>query len=247
MANDAMFFTQVFSIESGSYMGLQQEGTGDRKVRFSIWNATAFRASAVEGAACRPFGGEGVGMTCTIPYAWETGRWYRLRIRMLDSDAEGQWWGAWVMDDAGRERRVGDIRAPGRGLITATSTFNEYYGPAEGFACGEPPPSSVHVYQPLVDDDSSRVAARGGSLLECSGGRVAELWNGELARLDLHADHVVGPVPAVPPVAVDLADGIDLVVHSPRIDQEILAPGTVLTLSADVRNLGTTASPTTNL
>ena len=248
MANDAMFFTQVFSIEnSGSYMGLQQDGTGGRKVRFSIWNATAFRASTVEGAACRPFGGEGVGMTCTIPYAWETGRWYRLRIRMLDSDTEGQWWGAWVMDDAGRERRVGDIRAPGTGLITSTSTFNEYYGPAEGFPCGQPPPSAVHVYQPLVNDDSSRAAARGGSLLQCSGGRVTEHWNGELARLDLHTERVVGPAPAVPPVAIDLVDGVDLVVHSPRADHEIVAPGTAFTFSADVRNLGTASAASTTL
>lgn len=249
MANDAMFFTQVFSIEgSGSYMGLQQDGGGGRKVRFSIWNATAFRESSVEGAACRRFGGEGVGMTCTIPYAWETGRWYRLRIWMLDSDAEGrQWWGAWVMDDTGREQRVGDIRAPGPGLITSTSSFNEYYGPAEGFPCGRPPPSAVHVYQPLVDDDSSRAPAAGGSLLQCSGGRVTELWNGELARLDLHTDRVVGLAPAVPPVAIDLVDGVDLVVHSPLTDQEIVAPGTALTLSADVRNLGTTAAPATNL
>ncbi len=198
-----MFFTQTFSMDngSGSYMGLQQEGDGRRQVRFSIWGATAFRESMVEGAACRRFGGEGVGMTCTIPYAWETGRWYRLRVWMLETDAEGQWWGAWVMDDTGREQRVGDIRAPGPGLITATSSFNEYFGPAAGLSCGHPPPSSVYVYQPLVDDDSSRAAASGGSLLRCSGGRVTELWNGELARLDLQTDRVVGPAPpAAPPV-----------------------------------------------
>ena len=52
---------------------------------------------------------------------------------------------------------------------------------------------------------------------------MTELWNGELARLDLHTDRVVGPAPAVPPVAIDLVDGVDLVVHSPRIDQEIVA------------------------
>ena len=249
MTDDAMFFTQVFSIEgSGSYMGLQQEGNGSRKVRFSIWNATVFRVSTVEGGACRPFGGEGVGMTCTIPYAWETGRWYRLRIRRLESDAGRQWWGAWVMDDAGRELRIGDIRAPGGGLITGTSSFNEYYGPAAGFACGRPPPSAVHVYQPLVDDDGARAAARGGSLLHCSGGRVTEMWNGELARLDLHTDRVAGPAPARPPVAIDLAAGADLVVHSPRTaDGPLVAPEQRLTLAADVRNLGTEPAAATRL
>ncbi len=249
MADDAMFFTQVFSIEnSGSYMGLQQEGDGGRKVRFSIWNATAFRVSSVEGAACRPFGGEGVGMTCTIPYAWETGRWYRLRIRRLHSDIEGQWWSAWVTDDAGRERRVGDIRAPGSGLITSTTSFNEYYGPAAGFPCGEPPPSAVFVYQPLVNDDSSRASAKGGSLLRCSGGRVTELWNGELAKLDLHTDRVAGSVPAQPPVPIGLVEGVDLVVHSPRAEHgPLVAPEQSFTFSADVRNLGTESAGTTKL
>ena len=238
MADDAMFFAQVFSI--GSYMGLQQDFDGARKVRFSIWDATAFRVSVVEGAQCRPFGGEGVGMTCTIPYAWEAGRWYGLRIRMLDSDAEGQWWGAWVLDDARQEQRVGDIRAPSPGLITSTSTFNEYYGWAEGFSCGQPPPSAIHVYQPIVNDDRSRAASSGGGLLRCSGGRVTELWNGELARLDLHADRVAGTVPAQPPVPIDLVDGVDLVVHSPRTDSGlVVAPERSFTFTADVRNLGT--------
>ena len=248
MANDAMFFTQVFSIENGgSYMGLQQDGGGGRKVRFSIWNATAFRVSTVEGAACRPFGGEGVGMTCTIPYAWETGRWYRLRIRMLDTDAEGQWWGAWVMDDAGREQRIGDIRRPGPELIRATYSFNEFYGQAEGLTCGQPPPSSVYIYQPLVDDDSSRATPSHGSVQHCSGGRVTELWSGELARLDLNTARVVGPAPAQPPVAIDLVDGVDLVVHSPRVDYKFVAPRQSFTFSADVRNLGMVPAAPGNL
>ena len=240
MAADAMYFAQVFSIRnSGSYVGLQQDGDGGRQVRFSIWNATDFRVSAVEGARCRPFGGEGVGMTCTIPYAWETGRWYGLRVRMLDSDAEGHWWGAWVLDDAGQERRVGEIRAPSSGLITSTRSFNEYYGPAEGFPCGQPPPSAVHVYQPIVSDDRSRAVASGGSLLRCSVGRVTELWNGELARLDLDADRVAGPVPSQPPVPIALVDGADLVVQSPRTHRgPLVAPGQSFTVTADVRNLG---------
>ena len=248
MANDAMFFAQVFSIENGgSYMGLQQEGDGSRKVRFSIWNATAFRASAGEGADCRPFGGEGVGMTCTIPYAWETGRWYRLRIRMLDSDTQGHWWGAWVMDDAGREQRVGDILRPGPELIGATYSFNEFYGLAEGLSCGQPPPSSVYIYRPLVDDDSSRATPRHRSVQHCSGGRVTDLWSGELARLDLDTDRVVGPAPTQPPVAIDLVDGVDLVVHSPRADHELVAPEQPFTFSADVRNLGAAPAAATNL
>lgn len=217
MADDAMFFTQSFSIEdSGSYIGLQQEGDGRRQVRFSIWNATVFRVSTVDGAACRPFGGEGVGMTCTIPYAWETGRWYRLRVRMLDSDAGGQWWGAWVMDDTGLEWHVGDIRAPGPGLVTSTTTFNEYFGPAAGFPCGQPPPSSVYVFMPLVNDDSRGLPPAGESLLRCSGGRVTELWNGALARLELHADRVVGPSPAQPPMSLRSLPPIPVDALAPR-------------------------------
>ena len=204
--SNADFLTQQFWFENGkvAYMGLQQGGDdGHRQARFSVWDATAARESTVTGSWCRDFGGEGVGKTCTIPYAFSTERWYRLRIWRMEEDSEGQWWGAWVIDDAGEERHIGSIRAPrGNGLIQGTVSFNEYFGTAVGFPCGQLPPSAVYVYQPLLNNGASRAVMGPPNTLQCSAGRVRSLWNDILSTLELRYERVTGRAPVRPPAGV---------------------------------------------
>ena len=206
MISDADYFAQQFVFENnpngddGAYMGLQQQGDGRQNARFSIWNATAARMSQVDGAQCEEYGHEGSGWTCTIPYVFGTGRWYRFRLRILNENAQGRWWGAWIIDDAGNEQHIGSIRAPrGTGLINGTVSFNEYFGAASG--CGAPhlPPSSVYVFNPVLNAGSSRAGIGTPSTLRCSEGRVTSLWNGTLSRLELHYERVLGPSPQNPP------------------------------------------------
>ena len=115
---------------SGGYMGLQTDGTrfdgskGDTAI-FSIWGA---RKS--EGAGCGKFGGEGTGMSCRAAFPIIAGRWYRLRTWKLREEAQGVWWGGWVLDETtGVETHLGNLLA-GRGQSTLSghANFSEYYG-----------------------------------------------------------------------------------------------------------------------
>lgn len=116
----------------GGYMGLQQ-GT-DQNVRFSIWNATA-----AKGTSCRTFDGEGVGYTCTLPVKIDPGKLYRLRLWRMEAEADGQWWGGWLIEadqkGARAERLIGRIKAPvGAKSIKpkGITNFVEYWGAAVG-------------------------------------------------------------------------------------------------------------------
>ena len=203
--SNADFLTQQFWFEDGgaAYMGLQEQGDGHRQVRFSVWNATAARESAATGSWCRDFGGEGVGKTCTLPYAFRTGDWYRLRIWLTERDSEGDWWGAWVIDDAGEEQHIGSIRAPARsGLIQGAVSFNEYFGTSVGFPCGQLPPSAVYVYQPLLDNGASRASMGAPNMHRCAAGRVRSLWNDTLSSLELRYERVTAPAPVRPPAGL---------------------------------------------
>ena len=201
LLSPAIFFTQQFEFNGGglAYMGLQQGAAefgneNERQVRFSIWDATDTRRSRIPGAGCRDFGGEGVGKTCTIPYAFRTGRWYRLRIWLLNDTndtSHGRWWGAWVIDDAGNESHVGDILAPrGNDLITWVLSFNEYFGTSVGYPCGQLPPSTVYFYQPILNDGDYRATIDSSNTAECSAGRVTPLWDGTLSKLELNYQRV---------------------------------------------------------
>jgi hypothetical protein len=57
-------------------MGLQTsyDGTGNEIAIFSVWNATTGSSN------CQPFGGEGVGMTCSIVYPINTTHAYQLQL-----------------------------------------------------------------------------------------------------------------------------------------------------------------------
>ena len=117
-------------VSYGGYMGLQQSSVNEQNIRFSIWNATA-----ADGPSCKPFGGEGIGQTCTLPVKIETNKFYRLRLWKLDSASDGQWWGGWLIeaDRSGAlvEHSIGRIKAPPAAKIVDPNTiynFVEYFG-----------------------------------------------------------------------------------------------------------------------
>lgn len=121
-----------FARSVDGYMGLQQEEGGSQDVRFSIWDATAAR-----GSNCKPFGGEGVGQTCTLPVRINTDKYYRLRLWRLDADKDGQWWGGWLIEGDGKggliEHMIGAIKAPAGATAVDPGSllnFGEYWGPA---------------------------------------------------------------------------------------------------------------------
>ena len=88
----------------------------------SIWDAVG-----AEGPGTVRFGGEGVGWSCRIPYLWEAGRAYRLRI----STERPGWWDASVTDVAAATTSwIGRIQVPDDwgGLGEWSVMWTEHYG-----------------------------------------------------------------------------------------------------------------------
>ncbi len=137
----------------GGYMGIQQQAVAsDQNVRFSIWNATA-----AQGSNCKPFGGEGIGQTCTLSIQIDINKFYRLRLWRLAEEPDGQWWGGWLIEVGAKgvltEHFIGQIKAPaGMNTVDPNSITNfvEYFG--DSFAtCDSVPLSIVGFTPPAVN------------------------------------------------------------------------------------------------
>ena len=106
------FWAHQFRLNGGDggYVGLQTKGNRadgslGKLAIFSIWNA-----EEAEGAGVVRFDGEGTGWSCRIPYEWQAGQAYAMRL----FTEGGGWWRAKVRDEAtGEVRDLGAIRVPG--------------------------------------------------------------------------------------------------------------------------------------
>jgi hypothetical protein len=153
-------FEQSPNGDDGAYVGIQQRTSKtDRIAIFSIWNASAAKPAL----RCRDFGGEGDGKQCTIDFDFYTSRWYTLRVWRLDVSQDGQWWGAWIIDDQGQETWIGSIAAPlGTGDIARSSTFLEYYGPPR--PCDNLKPATVVARRPFFNNRSAEAKKNGSTI-----------------------------------------------------------------------------------
>ncbi len=148
-----------FNQGNGGYIGLQTNGSiqaqqvGKMAV-FSIWNALGAEPGA--GASSEQFAGEGVGWSCRIPYEWEEGRTYRLRIWELccaEEPWEDEWWAAWIMDTStNQETFIGKIKVPAswQWLDENSVAWVEYYGQVND--CASTPYAKARFEQPTADD-----------------------------------------------------------------------------------------------
>jgi hypothetical protein len=157
----ASFFTLNwdFEVGEGGYIGLQSDEAGAHNVRFSLWNATSAR-----GATCRRFDGEGVGMTCELPWRIAPDAFYRVHVVRGAADAGGQWWSGWIdtRDADGRvaQTRIGDLRvaASANAINPATIyNFSEFWGDAVA-ACQDVPLSAAIFTPPRVSVSATGVA-----------------------------------------------------------------------------------------
>ena len=144
-AND-VYFRNCSGNECLAYAGLQTNGYDGsawigKMAIFSIWNAT--QGLAEPGGKGTSFGGEGVGYSVRIPYQWQTGTGYRLKI-YLDADGPSKLWAASITNlSSGSVSRIGRIYAPaGHGLIYNPITFHERYG-GPSATCQTVTPSQV--------------------------------------------------------------------------------------------------------
>jgi hypothetical protein len=154
VAGSSWFWAQQFFFEGtteGGYIGVQANGIlGGRIVGKmligSIWNAT--EATAGPTGSCEPFGGEGIGYSCRLAFAWRENVTYRMIVRESQED----WWSIVVLDPAtNTETLLGDIHVPpeyGR-IRPPTAGFAEYYGEVD--ACQTLPHAVALLHAPIAD------------------------------------------------------------------------------------------------
>ncbi|CAN5878109.1 hypothetical protein BH11PSE12_BH11PSE12_32890 [soil metagenome] len=143
LSNEFQLWDASNNYVAESYIGFQHSyrGSNRRAVLFSIWDATG--ASAGAGGICQPFGGEGIGQQCFIPYDWVAGKSYRMRV-VHDS---GLNFSGYVIDlstTPPTETLIGQIQAPAQnsaktsgapvGIAGSMSQWVEHYVDSPG-AC----------------------------------------------------------------------------------------------------------------
>lgn len=183
------FWAHQFRTEAGEggYIGLQTwgnraDGSLGKMAIFSFWDTID-----AEGPGVVRFGGEGEGWSCRIPFFWEPGRPYRLRVEAVDETPVAVTWAASVDGD-----EFGRIRAPAAwGRLGAWSVmWTEYYGGPLS-RCEDLPYSKVLFTVPSADG-SARPHRSHDHLGDgnCPGSRVTRV--GDRVR------HEMGTQPAVP-------------------------------------------------
>lgn len=125
------FWAQQFfpdsSVDHGGYFGLQTGGiigsqVVGRMVIFSIWNASA--AEAGPGATAQTFGGEGVGYSVRMPFAWQQGVPYTFQLAK-DGDF---WWRLTLSQPDAEPLYLGRIRITQNVALTpGFANFTEYF------------------------------------------------------------------------------------------------------------------------
>jgi hypothetical protein len=156
---DSMFFwAHQFRLigGEGGYLGLQTKGNRvdgslGKMAIFSIWDAVE-----AAGPGTTRFSGEGEGWSCRIPYMWQPGRAYALKVSAIG----GGWWEAKVRDETtGVISQIGGIRVPEhwRNLDSWSIMWTEYYGP-QLERCSDLAYSSVVFGTPLANDGEVKPA-----------------------------------------------------------------------------------------
>lgn len=141
---------------NGGYIGLQTkgdlaDGSVGKMAIFSVWDA-----EAAEGPGAVRFGGEGAGWSCRIPYAWQAGHAYAMRV----STSGDGWWLGQVRDEmSGEVSELGVIRVPQqwRQLDSWSVMWTEYYGPAPA-TCADLAYSSVVFSAPTANGGDAKPA-----------------------------------------------------------------------------------------
>ena len=178
--DSAYFWAHQFRLigGEGGNSGLQTngnraDGSVGKTAIFSIWDA-----EEAAGPGPMRFGGEGVGWSCRIPYPWQAGRAYGLKVASLG----GGWWAGKVRDEAtGESDDIGGIRVPGhwRNLDSWSVMWTEYFGPPLG-SCRDLAYSSVVFGTPTANDGEAKPAGSHSHLGEgtCQTSHIETLAHG---------------------------------------------------------------------
>jgi len=127
----AYFWAEQFRVDTqldhGGYFGLQSRGevgngTVARLIIFSIWNAVEAQPAA--GVTAVPFGGEGVGWSLRLPYAWKAKLPYAFHLAKEDA----VWWRVTISVPGGTVLDMGRIRVTAdASLQPGMINFTEFF------------------------------------------------------------------------------------------------------------------------
>lgn len=126
--------------DAGFYFGLQTDvhhpgkGGQGKGILFSRWGTRDLADTrAVSGGWTQSSGHEGDFVGVRRKYAWTNHR-YRFRLTRVDEDADGVWYGLFILDyDTGEEDYAGALRFPKGGKIKdGGGTWTEVYSGAQG-------------------------------------------------------------------------------------------------------------------
>lgn len=175
------FWSHQFSLKNGQggYFGMQTQGSNPsgKIAIFSIWDALAANGPGYAGT----FGGEGEGYSVRIPYQWQPGKSYRLRIWRLVREVDGTWWGAWVRDEASNvEHHIGSIKVPPAwgNLTNSSVVWTEYYS-AFPSSCDGIQHSAAKMTNFKANDGTLAPTSHTNDFQRnCPNSRITELANG---------------------------------------------------------------------
>lgn len=155
----AYFWAQQFWFHQGDggYWGIQSDGdingTRQKIAIFSIWKAIDAINSTIEGSSAETFGHEGTGYSCKIPFNWDEGKLYKLRLLKIipTNDDESVFWEASIVDMLDNKTfTIGRIAIPKNwgNLQEHSNFFVEYFRPIN--SCEETPYEKAIYSTPIM-------------------------------------------------------------------------------------------------
>lgn len=174
----------------GGFVGLQSQG--DRRADGSIGKVAVFslwKTTVSQGPSCGAFEDELNGQSCVIAYDWVVNRQYKMKLAKMSADANGIWWGAWVIDPVTKQETfIGKIQAPTewKGLSFLSIMHSENFRPTVT-DCKLLVRSSVRFSKPVANGNispashdnfySEPVNCPGSSITDVQGGVRQDMGN----------------------------------------------------------------------
>jgi Domain of unknown function (DUF3472) len=171
--NAPYFWSHQFKFKGGDggYIGLQSNGsrvngTRGKTAVFSVFGSALSGTSGSCVLEVKGFDGYNTsGTSCRVPYEWQTGRKYTLRVKMVSSDSSGKWWQAWIKDTfTNTETSVAKIKTPAswKGLNDWSVMWTEYFGTPLS-TCASLPYAKATFFNPVANGGAYKPRSSVGS------------------------------------------------------------------------------------
>ena len=159
--NAPFFWSHQFRMVGGDggYIGLQSNGnrvngTSGKTAVFSVFGSALSGTTGSCVLESKGFDGYNTsGTSCRVPFDWQAGREYKLKVKKISTDSTGHWWQGSIKDTfTGTETVIAKIKIPRTwtGLGTWSVMWTEYFG-AQPSSCSALPYSNVTFSAPTAN------------------------------------------------------------------------------------------------